>query len=215
MKEKELIMFSGGPDSTALLQFFLKEKRNLHVIYNRPGWSLQSQQKIKEQDVIVKKILDYFYKKYGDFDYSETGIFLDFPRVPHLEFGYDDQWNIFMAALTCRMYNIKKIWLGFYTYNANHSFRKEPRSWYYDGSLYSWVNMATLNDPKFKDIQILMPYTHYKGKEIDSFKNKKDAFNYLDDELKQLVRSCEGDTGEKFCGKCHKCKQWIYLGIKN
>jgi len=35
--EKELLFYSGGPDSTVLLKYFLKQNKNLLVVYFELG----------------------------------------------------------------------------------------------------------------------------------------------------------------------------------
>jgi 23S rRNA (adenine1618-N6)-methyltransferase len=70
------------------------------------------------------------------------------------------------------------------------------------------LNFGTNYDNKFKDLSFVIPRFFYNGKDIDSFKTKKEAWDYLGPELKKLVRSCEGNVD--FCGVCYKCKVYIY-----
>jgi hypothetical protein len=65
----------------------------------------------------------------------------------------------------------------------------------------------------YKDLKINFPSKNFNKTGIDSFKSKKEAFQYLEPELQKMVRSCEGK--EKFCGQCGKCKQYKTLEIVN
>jgi hypothetical protein len=214
MKEPELVLFSGGPDSTILLNYLLKKKKNIHVLYIQLGYNVFNQQRIPLQNIAVTKILTYFKEKGFNFNYINSGLFLNVPSDPSLNsFGTDDQWSVFLAGVICRMYNIKKIWAGFYSYTYDN--RKEllgyGPDWIFDGSLNEYIKYGTLGDPNFKDIQYLTPRSVFNRTEIDSFKTKKEAFDSLDTELKKMVRSCYENV--KFCGQCYKCKTYIHHKI--
>jgi hypothetical protein len=47
-------------------------------------------------------------KKYGHFDFTQTGIYLGIPNSAN-KFGTDDQWNVFMGSLICREFDINNI----------------------------------------------------------------------------------------------------------
>ena len=107
MKEKELVLFSGGPDSTILLEYLLKQNKFIHVLYVQLAYHKNKKVDIQNQTVI--NILNYFKKEKGySFDYTSSGIFLDIHEDLKTRWGSDDQWNAFFAALVCRTYNIKK-----------------------------------------------------------------------------------------------------------
>jgi len=216
-QEPELILFSGGLDSTILLESFLKEKRNVYVLYNQLGYHISGQKKLPEQNKAVTSILKYFKEKGYKFEYVNAGLFFDLPQGLTLE--SDDQYNALMAGVVCRALNIKKIWVGTFTYtdiNRMHFFGKNnPLIWYRDGSLDKFIQYGTAEDPSFKDIKYLTPMHKEIPsflKELDSHLNtKKEAFDSLDPELKTLVRSCYGDL--KFCGECYKCQTCIHHKI--
>jgi len=212
--EKELVLFSGGPDSTILLEYLLKQKKFIHVLYVQLGYDNTKQKHLQLQNEAVKNVLTYFRKKGHHFDYTSSGIFLDIPKSEP-RFGSDDQWSAFFAGIVCRMYGIKKIWAGFYSYTYDN--RKEllghGPDWVFDGSLNKFIQYGTTADTNYKDIQYLTPRSVFNRTEIDSFKTKKEAFDSLDPELKTLVRSCYGDL--QFCGECYKCQTYIHHGIKN
>lgn len=59
----------------------------------------------------------------------------------------------------------------------------------------------------------MLPSHVYQGKHLDSFSSKKIAYNYLDKEIQEHIRSCF-DMEKDFCGICYKCKQYEMFGIK-
>jgi len=213
MMEKELVMFSGGPDSTILLNYLLKQGKFLHVCYIQMAYENNRQENVKLQNEAVKNILTYFKKKGYSFDYTSGGIFLDlFPSEPR--FGSDDQWTAFFAGILCRKYNIKKFWTGHYSYTFNNrsNLKKEFPYWIVDGTMLRYAKYGAVEDPNFKDIQHLTAENSLKDS-LNLFRTKKEAFDSLDPELKKLVRSCY--DGLPFCGKCYKCTTYIRQKIKN
>jgi hypothetical protein len=145
-------------------------------------------------------------KKYYDFEYIDAGIFLNLPNES-LHFGSDDQWCAFIGALVCRSLNLKKMWHASFSYNWDNrkNFGKGPPYWLLQGNMNYYLNAANYSTKT--DIQFCIPKIFYNRKEIDQLKTKKEAWNYLEPELKKLVRSCE--SGLIFCGKCYKCRTWI------
>jgi hypothetical protein len=211
--EKELVMFSGGPDSTLLLDHLLKQGKFLHVSYIQMSYENNRQENIKLQNETVKNILTYFKKKGYSFDYTSGGIFLDlFPSEPR--FGSDDQWTAFFAGMLCRKYNMKKFWTGHYDYAFKNrmKLKGEFPQWIVDGTMLRYAKYGAVEDPNFKDIQHLTPANSLKNS-LNLLKTKKEAFDSLEPELKKLVRSCFGNT--TFCGTCYKCDSYIQHGIKN
>jgi hypothetical protein len=79
--EKELLLFSGGPDSTVLLKYFLIIKKPLVVLHIQMGWCNGLQPRVKIQKKRVDKLIKYFKKKYYDFEYMDAGIFLNCVRL--------------------------------------------------------------------------------------------------------------------------------------
>ena len=49
--EKELLLFSGGPDSTVLLKYFLTIKKPIIVVNNNLQWFSGREQNIKIQNI--------------------------------------------------------------------------------------------------------------------------------------------------------------------
>ena len=215
-----LLLFSGGVESTVLLKYFLKETDTLvYVLYTELGYDEVSQKKIPEQTKSVNQILNYFKKNYRDFNYGTVKLNLN--KINRMQqsysgFGFDEQWNIFFASIHARLNGINNIWIGQFSYNDYHriEYGLEPLSWFYDGTLEKYALLGSCLDFNFfKDLKINFPSRNFKKQGIDSFKTKKEAFDYLEPELQTMIRSCEGE--EKFCGKCFKCTQYIKYGMKN
>jgi len=215
-----LFLFSGGVESTVLLKYFLKETDQLiHVLHTKLGYDDLTKKRIPEQTKAVNDILNYFSKNYRDFNYSSLELNLNnITRDQHHEkgFGYDEQFNCFFASMYARIYNIKEIWYGEFSYCNIHSTKTRgfPAYWFHDGTLEKYALLGSCLDFDFiKDLKINFPSKIFNKTGIDSFNSKKEAFDYLEPELQKLVRSCTG--AEKFCGKCSKCKQYKELKLKN
>ena len=214
--EKELVLFSGGPDSSVLLKYFLEQKKNVHVFYNENNYHLGKLNNTSIQNKVAMECLNFFRKKYGHFDYTQGGIFLGIPNDGNLRFGSDDQWNVFLASLVCKHYGIKKIWYGSFTYNKQNRevFNMKEPFWLSQEYMQPIIN-AAIPEPEERKIQFLIPKDFYKGTEIDKLKDKKEAWDYLDKELQEIVRSCVSEDNIVFCGKCHKCTSLIHYKIKD
>ena len=205
MSETELLLFSGGPDSTILLKDFLQKGKKIRVLYIEMGWSERMKARIPLQNKAVENVLDYLRKTYGDFEYSKASIHTSMNNHPEDEqhyFGKDDQWCMFFAGMFCRNYNIKKMWLGNFTYTTEVRRARDGTTddWKYDGQLNGWLESGARhnNVPEY-----CTPKTSFRGTDIDSFKTKKEAWDSLEPALKHLVRSCTSD--QWYCGKCSKC----------
>jgi 7-cyano-7-deazaguanine synthase in queuosine biosynthesis len=215
-----LFLFSGGVESTVLLKYFLKDTNKLiHVLYTKIAYDNLSKLRIPEQNIASKNVLEYFIKNYRHFNYSSCEVQLNNITREQQEqkgFGFDEQWNLFFASMYAKLNNIKDIWLGEFSYCNIHSTKTRgyPASWYHDGTLEKYALFGSGLDFNFcKDLKINFPSKNFKKEGIDSFISKKEAFDYLEPELKKLIRSCEGE--EKFCGKCGKCIQYKELGLVN
>jgi 7-cyano-7-deazaguanine synthase in queuosine biosynthesis len=214
-----LLLFSGGVESTVLFKYFLKETNELiYILYTELGYDDIAKKRTIEQTKAATDILNYFKKNYRDFNYGTAKLYLNNVIRQQLKngFGFDDQWNIFFASIYAKLNGIQNIWIGQFSYNDYHriEFNLDPLDWFYDGTLEKYALLGTGLDFNFsKGLKINFPSRNFKNQGIDSFKSKKEAFNYLEPELQKMVRSCEGE--EKFCGKCFKCTQYIKYGMKN
>lgn len=215
-----LLLFSGGVESTVLLKYFLKDTNKLiYVLYTKLGYDDLAIKRIKEQDIAVKEILSIYLKKYRSFNYGSVNLSLNNINRLHTEnggFGYDEQWNLFFSGMYAKMLGIKEIWLGHFTYNQKDRIKNNMpfQTWFYDGTLEKYASLGASLDFGFtKNLTINFPAKTFNKKQIDSFSSKKEAWDYIDEEVRQWVRSCWGE--QKFCGKCYKCITYIKSEIKN
>lgn len=216
---KELLLFSGGVDSCVLLKYFLEETdKEIICLYVHCGQSTREQLTNPAQEKGVKRTLEHFKKHYRHFDFLEGKIELSIPHEANV-WCRDPGWIIFIAALHAKAYRVKKIWHGTYSYivrdfaDMGYDSVYGPPSFWYSGYLYQYVNYATQYDPNQRDMELCCPRTHFKGKGIDRFLTKREAVEYLEPELRPLVRSCY--SADEFCGRCKKCEHWIKVGIVN
>tara|TARA_R100000388_G_C7232310_1_gene155478 strand:+ start:619 stop:1278 length:660 start_codon:yes stop_codon:yes gene_type:complete len=203
MSDTELILFSGGPDSTILLKHFLEQRKKVRVLYIEMGWALRTQPRIKFQNIAANNVLNYLKEKYGNFEYSQASILTTLnEKNEDKYFGTDHQWCAFFGSMFCHNYNIKKMWAGNYSYTDLVVRKRDGKSedYLHNGDLNMYIESATkfFNKPKY-----CTPKSEYNGTGIDSFKNKKEAWDSLEIDLKKMVRSCI--SNEWFCGNCSKC----------
>lgn len=217
----EIVLFSGGVDSCVLLKYLLEETdKNILCIYAHTGWCLEKKQSMESEAKAAYRTRDYFKKHYRHFDFVEykieTGI------VDHWkgsEWGYDPHWLIFFAGMHARAFKIKKIWHGTFSYimrdfaAMGYDVFNGPPSQWYNGDLIEFLEYGTRYDPFTRDIVVTCPYQEFNGKGLDRFLTKKEAFTYLEPELRYLTKSCLADND--FCSKCKKCEHWIKTGIKD
>jgi len=208
--DTELLLFSGGPDSTILLKDFLQKGKKIRVLYIEMGWALRTQLRIKLQDKVVEDVLHYIKNKYGSFEFSRAGIYTSMANGNEENyFGMDDQWCAFFGAMFCKTYNIKKMWTGNFTCTEQVVKERDNKTqeWLYNGSMQPYLDAGAMFS---KSYEYCTPKSVYNGTDIDRFKTKKEAWDSLEIELKDMVRSCTSD--KFFCGKCSKC--WTSLNYK-
>ena len=192
------------------LKIFLQKGKKIRVLYIEMGWSLRTQFRIKLQDKVVENVLHYMKNKYGSFEFSRAGIYTSMANKNEINyFGSDDQWCAFFGAMFCREYGIKKMWTGNFTCTEEVVKARDGKTqeWLTDGSMNPYMDAGSLFIGKY---EFCTPKSVFKGKDIDAFKTKKDAWDFLEMDLKKLVRSCT--SNESFCGQCSKC--WTALKYK-
>jgi len=216
---KELLLFSGGVDSCVLLKHFLKEtNKEILCLYVHCAQTTYKHLTTDMEYQAAKTTIDYFKKNYRAFDFLEAKIEMHIPVQAKVWFR-DPGWLIFLAGIHAKAFRIKKIWHGTYSYivrdfaDMGYDSVNGPPSFWYNGYLYQYLNFATHYDADQRDMEICCPKTHFQGKGIDRFLTKREAFEYLDPELRKMVRSCY--ESEKFCGRCKKCQHWMKVGIIN
>jgi hypothetical protein len=210
-----LLLYSGGVDSNVLLKYCLeKQSSPLKVIYIEIGHCKFGKERIQEQNKAVQKCISHFQKNYRKFDFNTVKFELNIPEFDNGgtgSFWTDDQWCAFFAGRICETTQIKIVLIGHFTYNSLIGILQHQRVdyWYYDNSLIDIFKSQIFKNKE--DFHYIFPHT-YLGKDIDQFKTKLEAWNYLDKELQENLRVCESDVFH--CGKCKKCLHLSYYGIR-
>lgn len=213
MDSTELLLFSGGPDSTILLKDLLKKNKKVRVLYIEMGWAIRTQHRIKIQNQVVDNVLNYIKDNYGSFEFSQASIMTTLNEENEKDyFGTDDQWCAFFGAMFCRTYNIKKMWTGNFTCTEEVVKKRDGKrqEWLYDGSMKPYLDAGAMFETSH---EFCTPKSMYNGTDIDGFKTKKNAWDSLEPELKSKVRSCTSDKW--FCGECSKCWTALHYKLRN
>ena len=210
----ELVLFSGGPDSTLLLVDLLKKKKSLRVLYLELGWCTDQHGKIPIQTEVAEKVLNYISKNYGTFKFSRATMMLDlnFPSNHPGYFGKDDQWCGFYGGLYARAFGLDSIWAGWFSYCDRLVYERYgyTQDYLYDDRMQFYIDSGAACAHR---VELLTPKTVYNGTDIDRFETKKEAWDSLPWDLKCLTRSCW--SGTYFCGKCAKCDHNIIHKIRD
>ena len=212
----DLLLFSGGIDSTALLKHFLQENRKVRVLYIELGWAKRSQPRIRLQNVAANNVLKYLREKYGDFEYSQATVMTTMnEQNENTYFGTDNQWSVFYGAMFCQNYGIDRMWMGHYSFSdeilrqkyVKHENDTEVYSYHCRPGDYSNKTLQFYIDCGSRlqnsNIELCTPAIVYKGEGIDRFKSKKELWDTLEIDLKRRVRSCVLEDWH--CNKCPKC----------
>jgi len=220
------VPFSGGIDSTFLIQELLNEGETVLAVYVKAGWKTGCQPKYKYQTQSVRKMVEYFKEKYPNkFIYVETGVEINMDYYHGEPWAHDTQWAFFMASQIMADFNAQnpifnKIWYALFTYNIldNLTVKKNMDATFLTDELivymkmaHHWPNLNKNQDQGLPKLMIPCRIDCLKGH--DRFMTAQNAFDALDPYLQKYVRSCFG--AEWFCGKCPKCKVWKYSGISN
>lgn len=180
-----LLMFSGGLDSTGVFYKLIKEKCNLHVHHMN---LINIENRSEAESIAVKNICDYM-KKIGDFSYSESS-----HEVPFIkgQFMWDSDLYNFMAGSICLINKeIKKVALGLTKSDLkNHSVDKRIER---GNKILKCFN---------ENVEKIYPV-------VDM--DKKEIYNYLPEDLRNLTWSCRKPIYSSTIRKCGNCKSCIEL----
>ncbi len=181
---KTVLMFSGGLDSTAVFYKLLKEKQNLFVHHMHLN---NKENRAEAESIAVKKICGYM-KQFGDFVYSESR-----HEVPTLgkNFMWDSDLYNFMAGSICNsLGNVEFVALGMTKSDLSPSVSER-------------ANRGTKIFESFgtnaKKIYPIIEMT------------KKEIYDYLPEDLRELTWSCRTPIYEENkilkCNKCKACRE--------
>lgn len=216
LSKKELILFSGGIDSAVLLKWLLiNTTTDFIVTYINMGVNKQMQARNKIQNERVNTLIPLF-KKIRDFEFIE----IDFNIYQDKEFkAYDDQTALYLVSFLSAMHLNSSVWLGHFSYCSYHHYEWNNKidSLFYNETLKHYLNaynnaLSIETEENLPLLKLNLPSKIYKGKELDSFPNKKAAFDYLNQDMKKLIRSCL-HPNKILCGECYKCQQYIKFKI--
>jgi len=216
MKE-QLLLFSGGLDSCVLLKILLEKFKNpltvLFINYNKFGYSHFKRKTFSIQNKKVKNIIKYFKKNYRSFNFRQIDFGFKNSYLDNFPYFHNDHHAVFFASYYLLNSNkkINDVWIGHFLYNDLSSIQrhKQVNNWFFDNSLEKILNIFNLIKIEKIKLNLKIP-SLIKDKNF-YFYSKHEAFNYLEDELKSFVRSCEGDTN--FCKECDKCKEYFFYKI--
>jgi 7-cyano-7-deazaguanine synthase in queuosine biosynthesis len=206
LSNKEIILFSGGVDSAVLLKWLLINTNTdyLVIFLNHNNNNIQE----KKAD----KLINIFKIKFRDFEYIKLKFNIKTDKRFDLMV---DQVLLFLTGILCYERNIEKVWMGHFSYCSFHhyQFNNKIDNFWYNGELIPFIQSFSKASDSLLKPKLMLPSQVYEGKHLDSFINKKTAYDYLDKEIQEKTRSCY-TKNKNFCGTCYKCNQYKLFGIK-
>ena len=182
---KILLMFSGGLDSTAVFYKLIKENKSLYVHHMH---LINKENRMEAESIAVKKVCDYM-KQFGNFIYSESHH--DLPAF-RKNFMWDSDLYNFMAGSICKsLSDVEFVALGMTKSDLSPSVSDR-------------ANRGTKIFESFgssaKKIYPIIEMT------------KKEIYDYLPEDLRQLTWSCRTPIYENGtileCNKCKTCREF-------
>ncbi len=208
MKDKTVVLWSGGVDSTGALYKILKDydddvvAHHIHFINNQNRWRAEKKS--------VDKMIPWLRKNVRDFEYSESAIEMDLNFI-----GWDIMHAMYIGGIViesekrkdwkCKDIERYKLVLGD---NAE------------DFNSYQWKTpiaqlLAIITSLKHPQKSQDIPYLW----QIMAKTSKEDIWDLLPDFLKENIWGCrtpESDAGKWVeCGKCVTCKDLKKVRMKD
>lgn len=206
LANKEIILFSGGVDSSVLLKWLLINTTTDYavVFINLNDADIQENR--------VEKLVKIYKNKFRDFEFIKIKFQIKTDKA------FDqmiDQVLLFLTGIICFRQGLEKVWLGHFSYCSFHhyQFNNKVDQFWYNNELPPFLESFPKASQCSIKPKLMLPSHVYQGKHLDSFQTKKIAYDYLDKEIQEHTRSCY-HFEESFCGVCYKCKQYERFGIK-
>lgn len=192
MKYKGLL-FSGGTESTLLMNKLLSENFDVYALYVKSGY-LWEETEIK----YAKRIIEFYEDKYPHRKIKFHIIDLT-KTYPVKQLGYvkNKQDNIIplrnltlvtLAAGVLLYNNIKDLYIGAVYISGYPDLSKE-----YFKKLENLIRKGS----NFKEFNILLPFFYMDKSEI--------LKKYSENAPLHLIFSCTNPVNDERCGKCYKC----------
>lgn len=197
-KEKYIVVFSGGFDSTFLIHYLINTKDyefdTLHLVSFQYD-EIISDNKNKREEEARQNIIKYFSKKYTDltFNYHKIVLsgYLDFAHSYGSNTGLS-QPILWAAALYPLLLKGSKVFFG---YNRDDDAVLQIDS--VQKMLSAMSELQNMTD----DIKVKFYFPLLRSKKenilVQLCNKHPEVFNYC--------TTCEGTQEEDFCGVCHTC----------
>jgi 7-cyano-7-deazaguanine synthase in queuosine biosynthesis len=191
----DIVLFSGGLDSTYLLWKMLNEQRNIHVhhvsirSHREPMW--------KEQDEAVKKILEHLWA-IRPFKYTESV----YEWFCSDQLAFDTDVVISHAQPVVKMINPEiriHLHIGWTPEDMKIPIVQERVKHDVSNNLWRALKLSLGNPPNLPDI--------LTKRLVDDNITKKDMLQELPPELLELTWTCRTPVHGKKCNMCSSCQE--------
>jgi len=190
-KKKVLLAWSGGLDSTYLIQYYLQAGYSVDVV--NCSFQNSSQTQMKREDKAIKKMLKGYFK---DKDVKLLG------KSTITFTGYSFS-KLFLGQVPTWVYNLINYLNSEHTEVAVGYVMNDDAISFLDDIRKLWNSYAGLVKETLPPLVFpLIKYT------------KTFIYGDLHPELKKHITWCESFGPADLCGTCHSCRRMIDLGIQ-
>jgi hypothetical protein len=182
-----LVLWSGGLDSTTLIQKFLNEGNTVDTIYIELH---PNDEKIKREKKAIKSILPYF-KQNTNFNFIEPSSSVSIMTGASFLSNLAQLPVWLLGVIMYGGNNYDQIALGYVMNDDAISYLEDIKKVY-----YAWQGLSVKKLP-----ELIFPFSKYSKMEILSLLNSK---------LINKITFCEGINNDN-CGECRPCKRWKRL----
>lgn len=186
---EKVILFSGGYDSTYLLNKIMKEEKSVTIISIKSN--LLGENKVKRETEARKRILDYLKAKYYNCKVTEIGAEINLDTAINSGLAQPLLWLPFMQMLV--MDNAD--------YQLNFSYICDDQATIHMDDFIKILELSRhFQFCDNRNISVYFPLRYYYKRDIISGLVNEDKF------LFENATSCEGLEDKQFCGECVPCK---------